>query len=383
MMRGNVSALLQHAGNRPHELVTLSYHSEAVVQMSEAELLRLQASAQARNRAEGVTGMVIYDGGHFFQWLEGPPESVERIWNSVRSDPRHTAIELLALQSAPARMFADWDMKLRYRGDSPDLNAPASTTAMIKDLVAQVLLPTLVLRRLPAAAVDDAGPEPEDLRVLAGLLMVADLRPAVARLELLQARYRSLAQFSRHVLEPTARALGDLWQRDDCSELDVTLALCQMQTCMRLICRGVRALPNSTMPAVLIAPQPGEPHGLVAALDGELLWQAGWDTRHAFPADDAALQHLLAERWFDVLDLTLSPAFSREQGLLRMGRTIVEARRASHNPALVIVVGGRAFVEQEQAGQRIGADAGSASSATIEARMLDALARRLGHPWLA
>lgn len=379
MLRGHVSAIRESAGARPVGLLTLSYHSEAVVSMSEAELLRLQASAQSRNRAEGVTSMVIYDHGHFFQWLEGPPEAVERIWSSVRSDPRHRAIELLARQPAPARMFADWDMKLSYRGDSPGGTDPASTTALIENLVAQVLLPTLVLRHLPAPAVADA--EPEDLRALAGLLMVTDLAPALAQLELLQVRYGSLAQLSRHVLEPTARALGDLWQQDDCSELDVTLALCQMQTCMRQICRGARARPHQAMPAVLIAPQPGEPHGLVAALDGELLWQAGWDTRHEFPVDDASLQQLLAERWFDVLDLSLSPAFARDQGLQRMGRTIVEARRASNNPALVIVVGGRVFVEQELAGLRVGADAGSPNSASVESRMLRALTKRLGHPW--
>jgi hypothetical protein len=82
---------------------------------------------------------------------------------------------------------------------------------------------------------------------------------------------------------------------------------------------------------------------------------------------------MVAETWFDVLDLSLSPSFQREHWLPRMAETIAQARSASLNPALVIVVGGRAFVEHPEAGATVGADASSPSAARIEQLMLDLL----------
>ena len=55
-------------------LSTLTYRSKATGPMSELELYRLARAAQIRNRAEGITGLVIYDQGNFFQWLERSEE---------------------------------------------------------------------------------------------------------------------------------------------------------------------------------------------------------------------------------------------------------------------------------------------------------------------
>jgi hypothetical protein len=130
---------------------------------------------------------------------------------------------------------------------------------------------------------------------------------------------------------------------------------------------------------VLVAPQPGENHLLGAALDAEMLWQAGWDMHARFPESDAALQALLAETWFDALDLSLSTAFRREHWLPRITRTIAQARRASRNPALVVVVGGRLFGEERTAGQHVGANLCSASATHTVPLVLGALAALTSH----
>ena len=397
-------------------LSTLTYRSRAVAPMSELELHRLLRAAQIRNRAEGITGLVIYDSGRFFQWLEGPAEGLARVWDSVSRDPRHTGIEILGNQPTAERFFGDWDLKLSNRGapagaeadDTPRDNfdipeelidslyltpeaAPAllarlsplalvpkqaaaathRTQSALLSLVQTVVIPKLIELHVPAPR-GFAGPISQ-VDELVRLLIGAEPDAAAALIVQLQARASSIKFLLASVFEPAARSLGDLWQADDCSEFDVTLGLCRLQTALRHICIGAARTALVLPPAVLVVPQPGEAHMLGAALDSELLWQAGWDTHAEFPATDGALDALLADTWFDALDLSLSAAFRREHWLSRLAETIAHARTASRNPALVVVVGGRIFGEPGGTGLRVGADASCTSSAQIESLLLTAL----------
>lgn len=96
-------------------LSTIVYHSKASVGFSELDLLYLLAGSRARNRAEGVTGVLVFDRGTFFQWIEGPNLPLQRIWNSIRKDVRHHEIQVLADTSIPIRLFQDWHMQFAHR----------------------------------------------------------------------------------------------------------------------------------------------------------------------------------------------------------------------------------------------------------------------------
>ena len=96
-------------------LSTIVYHSKASVEFSELDLLYLLAGSRARNRAEGVTGVLVFDRGAFFQWLEGPNLPLLRVWNSIRKDPRHHDIQVLADMSIPMRLFQEWHMQFAHR----------------------------------------------------------------------------------------------------------------------------------------------------------------------------------------------------------------------------------------------------------------------------
>jgi hypothetical protein len=109
----------------------------------------------------------------------------------------------------------------------------------------------------------------------------------------------------------------------------------------------------------------------------ELFERSGWDVSCEFPASDAALRELVHDRWFDVLDLSLSGAMRRGHRLQAMGETIVAARASSLNPALVVIVDGRAFFEQPKTYLEVHAHAGCVT--VIEAvpaaqQLIDALA---------
>ena len=97
-------------------LSTLVYHSRASQLFTEIDLLYLLAAARSRNQAEGLTGMLVYDDGHFFQWLEGPALPLQRVWTAIRHDARHEAIEVIADSEIPLRLFRDWHMQFAHRG---------------------------------------------------------------------------------------------------------------------------------------------------------------------------------------------------------------------------------------------------------------------------
>lgn len=98
------------------KLSTLVYRSRAV-DVDTVDLLYLLAQSRGRNRADGVTGLLVFDQGRFFQWMEGPDEPLARVWRAIRRDPRHEAIEVLADLVIPMRLFSDWHMQFAMRSE--------------------------------------------------------------------------------------------------------------------------------------------------------------------------------------------------------------------------------------------------------------------------
>jgi len=214
---------------------------------------------------------------------------------------------------------------------------------------------------------------------LASLLIEVDASSAFALVEASLYRFVSLGSLATDLLEPAARDLGDLWQSDDCTEIDVTLGLSRLQAIAREFGLGAPRLRARHPPVVLVAPQPGETHMLGAVLDAEMLWQAGWSPRVEFPSSSSALDMLVASTWIDVVDLSLSTSFQRDDRLAQIGKTIASARLASLNPDVAVVVSGRVFSdlakmnESAATGRRIGADGTFGSAAQAQSAILQAL----------
>jgi hypothetical protein len=394
------------------------YRSRAARSFSHDELQDLTRAAQSRNHDEAITGLIVYDDPWFYQWLEGPADSLERIQQSIMRDARHTDIEILRARRVGARVFNDWDMKLvtraqhngrwlrdviypplatiaelrRHPNKAPEVlvklasfpagregavsaaDAATQTAAMLKDLIRTQVLPELVVRHCGGLA---RRPVTVDARVaeLAELLLASDSSAALELIHEQAGLALTTTPLYATLLEPAARRLGDLSQDDVCGSLELTIALGRLQTAVRLL--GAETLaplaaaplglhsPRLVAPSVLVVPLPGEQHGLGAALDSEAMWQEGWSPQSEFPVDDAALQKILRSNWFDVLDLSVSVALRREHWLPRLAATIDLARRASRNPALIVLVGGRVFAEHAASAVTVGANKANDSASNI------------------
>ena len=93
-------------------LVRLMYASRAVTAVDQEELLAILRQSKANNPKVGVTGVLCmcFDARVFIQVLEGGRTAVNRLYNRIAVDPRHTDVELLAYQEISERHFAGWSM---------------------------------------------------------------------------------------------------------------------------------------------------------------------------------------------------------------------------------------------------------------------------------
>lgn len=397
------------------QLATISYRSRAVAPFSELQLAELLESARKHNQANDLTGLLVYDEGRFFQWIEGHPDKLAKVWDSIQRDPRHTDIQIMGNQRVPLRFFGDWDMRFSTR--KPGLSsAPASaneaphslvdslfrrpqgsgnlaadlqrgyapaanqnTHSLTGPSVEPTLLDAVKTIALPQLFARHNAPQqlllPVDLRVgeLVHKLIKAEPDAAHELITQFYTETHSLRLLCSQLLEPAARGLGDMWSNDDCSEFDVSIGLSRLQSSMRENMSGSVPAVSIDAPAVLIVPQPGELHLLSAVLDSEMLHQRGWAPQSEFPSSNAALQDMVSNTWFDALDLTLSTAFTRDHWMPRVAETIAQARKASRNPALVIIVGGRGFVESSQKGLDVGANSGSQTAIDVAPLILQSL----------
>ncbi|QHE75056.1 BLUF domain-containing protein [Hydrogenophaga sp. PBL-H3] len=93
-------------------LYNLVYCSRAVAEVDDATVQRIIESSRRRNPQAGITGLLVFGSGIFFQWLEGPRDNVQALMALLKTDARHHTVVLLASgEEVRERLFPDWDME--------------------------------------------------------------------------------------------------------------------------------------------------------------------------------------------------------------------------------------------------------------------------------
>ncbi|MFD1145292.1 BLUF domain-containing protein, partial [Larkinella insperata] len=88
----------------------ITYFSTAVEATTEADILDIVAFSRTKNARLGITGVLLYVNGSIVQVLEGQQQSVEQLYESIRKDPRHTAVKTVIHQPIAQRLFGHWFM---------------------------------------------------------------------------------------------------------------------------------------------------------------------------------------------------------------------------------------------------------------------------------
>lgn len=332
-------------------IACLTYKSVATAAPRASDLDLLVAKARARNRSLGVTGMLLFEDSSFVQTIEGPPAALSTLWASIQRDARHNQIEVLSEHMVASRLFSKWNMLLDGRFD--DLPREASRATLAPPAVADHL------ERLVELALNA-----DDLAINALIASFAEQGwTSDAILTLL--------------IEPAARAMGDAWLDDSCSEIDLTIGLSMLQ----LAGHAVRYSPSSrtirqSRYRILLATAPGERHMLGTTLLADQFLAAGWEVDMAFPESEEALTNQLGAQSPDAVDIGLSDALPRQHALAQLRSTIEHSRLIASEHPTVVSVGGRLFAEAAATAKSVGADHARKGLAGTSVRLAELVQQR-------
>ena len=111
-------------------LYNIVYCSRAAQGVGKTAVDKILQSARRNNPAHGITGLLVFGSGVFFQWLEGPRDSVTHLMDMIRADGRHhDVVELTTGEEVRERMFPNWDMELVSAQDIRDVLCDARQSA--------------------------------------------------------------------------------------------------------------------------------------------------------------------------------------------------------------------------------------------------------------
>ena len=94
------------------DLTSLTYTSLARLDLESADLEKIHRSARELNALDGITGLLVFNGTHFLQIVEGAHDAVEDLVKRLRRDPRHQGLEIRDERKVATRSFPDWSMDL-------------------------------------------------------------------------------------------------------------------------------------------------------------------------------------------------------------------------------------------------------------------------------
>lgn len=222
------------------------------------------------------------------------------------------------------------------------------------------IIPRLMLafdsRRSATAELSEAGDRlAESVDEFVQLLLTHDASVAANYVSTLRSEGIPLSALYLDLLSPAARRLGVMWEEDECSFTDVTIGVCRMHQVLLEFSRCFNATSGAADPGqnALIVPVPGEQHTFGLFMVMEFFRRAGWNCWSGSPATRQEFHRLVQEQDFEVIGFSVSA----DQFVDAAAELIAEIRNGARNSDTVILVGGKAILDNPGLVREIGADA--------------------------
>lgn len=204
------------------------------------------------------------------------------------------------------------------------------------------------------------APGPAQVARLTDLILHRDAASAPAYVRSLYLGGLPLVPLFLDLLGPVAQHLGAMWEADLCDFTQVTVGLWRLQQIVYEYSpvfqreARVRAVTRRAM----LVPAPGSQHTFGVVIVAEFFRRAGWEVHGEPNASAASITTHVAREWFDLLGLSVGA----ECQVPAVASAILTLRKASLNPAMVVMVGGPVVPLVADFVARVGAD-GSAPDA--------------------
>jgi hypothetical protein len=120
------------------QLTSLTYTSLARLDLDGSDLEAIHRTARETNAIEGITGLLVFNGTHFLQIVEGSHRAIDDLVERLRRDGRHSGLEVRDKHKVAGRSFPDWSMEL-VRVKSGYFQARDSIAEILPDTVPEAI----------------------------------------------------------------------------------------------------------------------------------------------------------------------------------------------------------------------------------------------------
>ena len=115
-------------------MLQMTYISTARPELPAEAIDEILGVSRRNNHADGITGLLLYDGYRFLQALEGDPLRVQRSFERIKADPRHRAVVMLGSYEVTGRSFGEWSMASQRVGISSGNTVAELVDSMTEDV---------------------------------------------------------------------------------------------------------------------------------------------------------------------------------------------------------------------------------------------------------
>jgi methanogenic corrinoid protein MtbC1 len=203
---------------------------------------------------------------------------------------------------------------------------------------------------------------PQDVEAFTALTIDAEAGTLLDFVDNCLATGSSVEAIYVDLLAPSARRLGEFWEKDSEDFVDVTMGLWRIQEILRELALRVPPPIGSAQGrrSALFSTMPGEQHSLGTLMVAECFQRAGWDTDVMIEPSQSELTAKVANRHYELAGLTLS----NDCPTSALTSLITSIRTVSSNPDICIMIGGRFVIENPEVVDESGANGTAADAAS-------------------
>lgn len=189
---------------------------------------------------------------------------------------------------------------------------------------------------------------------LTKLVLQEDARISVDYVKEMHASGTTLEDIYLFLLTPVARKLGAMWEEDESSFTEVTIALWRIKQLMYDLSPIFQQYSEQgkTGSSIMLVPLPGSQHNLGLFMVSEFFAKAGWRIWGELAATEEEIVSMAANEWFDIIGLSASV---REQ-FPQLKELIKSIKAKSKNPNVGVIIGSPVFNQFPELKDDLGAD---------------------------
>ncbi|WP_421877103.1 BLUF domain-containing protein [Marinoscillum sp.] len=102
-------------------LYFLVYVSYSARELNDAAMEQLLHVARHYNKSNDISGLLLHYNDRFIQVLEGPKESVQKLYAKIQKDKRHHSPTVVFEGPIQSRIFKNWSMGYEKVNEKNDL----------------------------------------------------------------------------------------------------------------------------------------------------------------------------------------------------------------------------------------------------------------------